>query len=262
VAFLLIQSYHLFSQVNVDTAYSFIDKYAKLAVQEYNESGVPASVTLAQAIYESGCGSSYLATFGNNFFGIKCHKGWVGDSLIQDDETHNECFRSYDSPGISFADHSKFLKTRSRYQFLFCIPVSNYQAWCDGLQTAGYATDKKYASTLIYIIKKYRLYQLDQAEKLVMKPIEYETHELEGDDWFLTEDQLSSVRSTIKDVVSKNYHIADKGQSIRDISKLYGMDVQLLCTNNNVSQKQVFKGGEILFLTKKKTYKYQLPVNQ
>jgi LysM repeat protein len=145
---------------------------------------------------------------------------------------------------------------------LFTIPATDYASWCKGLQQAGYATDKKYATVLIYIIKKYKLSQYDQVDPLALVTGREKTEEkaLENTDYnFLKEEQKASLK---KELMQKKYHVANKGQTINDISRLYGMDVQLLCSNNGVSQKQVFNGGEILFLTKKKPFKYQLPVSQ
>jgi hypothetical protein len=259
------------AQLNVDTTYRFIAKHQHLALEQFYEYGIPASITLAQAIYESGSGTSYLAKFGNNFFGIKCHREWGGDSLIKDDEQRNECFRSYASVKQCFEDRSLFLKSRSRYHFLFKIPANDYKAWCNGLQEAGYATYKKYATILIYIIEKYKLFNLEQADCLSQKKFSFlsEINALPDlkETLFIPISSASIIQNNktdalVKAIVQKNHHIASKGQTISDISQLYGLDVRLLCSNNNISQKAVFNGGEVLFLTKKKPFKYELPVNQ
>ena len=139
----------------------YIEKYADLAVQEMLRSGVPASITLAQGILESGAGQSRLATEGNNHFGIKCHKGWTGRSLRHDDDERNECFRAYDAPEESFRDHSDFLRYRDRYKFLFDLERTDYEGWAYGLRQAGYATDPKYPAKLIKYIEDYRLARYD-----------------------------------------------------------------------------------------------------
>lgn len=271
IAFLVYTVFTSKAQLNVDTAYRFINKHQHLALEQFYEYGIPASVTLAQAIYESGSGTSYLAKFGNNFFGIKCHREWGGDSLIKDDEQQNECFRSYASVKQCFEDRSLFLKSRSRYHFLFDIPVNDYKAWCNGLQEAGYATDKKYANVLIHIIEKYKLYNLEQADYLSQINLIFSTHinhvpDLKETSLALISPvsviQINKTDALVKAIVQKKHHIASKGQTIVDISELYGLDVRLLCSNNNISQKAVFNGGEVLFLTKKKPFKYELPVNQ
>ncbi len=144
----------------------YINHYKGIAIEKMIEHGIPASITLAQGILESGNGRSELASKANNHFGIKCHKGWKGKKVYHDDDKRNECFRKYNNPEGSFEDHSIFLTTRGRYAFLFDFKKDNYKAWAKGLKKAGYATDKKYPSKLISFIETYHLYQYD---KLVLK---------------------------------------------------------------------------------------------
>ena len=139
----------------------YIKKYKDIAISEMNSYGIPASITLAQGILESGNGESRLAVDGNNHFGIKCHNNWNGETIIEDDDEKGECFRKYSNVGDSFRDHSLFLKERGRYEFLFEYKITNYKKWARGLKKAGYATNPKYASLLIDIIKKYNLTQYD-----------------------------------------------------------------------------------------------------
>ena len=139
----------------------YIKKYKDIAISEMNSYGIPASITLAQGILESGNGESRLAVDGNNHFGIKCHNNWNGETIIEDDDEKGECFRKYSNVGDSFRDHSLFLKERGRYEFLFEYKISNYKKWAKGLKKAGYATNPKYASLLINIIKKHNLTQYD-----------------------------------------------------------------------------------------------------
>lgn len=139
----------------------YIKKYKDIAISEMNSYGIPASITLAQGILESGNGESRLAVDGNNHFGIKCHNNWNGETIIEDDDEKGECFRKYSNVGDSFRDHSLFLKERGRYEFLFEYKITNYKKWARGLKKAGYATNPKYASLLINIIKKYNLTQYD-----------------------------------------------------------------------------------------------------
>ena len=140
----------------------YIDTYAQIAVGEMLRTGVPASITLAQGILESGAGLSQLATQGNNHFGIKCHKGWTGPSMHLDDDRRGECFRVYASADESFRDHSDFLRYRDRYKFLFDLDRTDYKGWAYGLKQAGYATDPKYAAKLIQYIEDYGLSRYDQ----------------------------------------------------------------------------------------------------
>lgn len=145
---------------------SYIDKYSKEAVHQMVAYKIPASVILAQAIFESRSGTSQLAKKSNNHFGIKCHAEWNGSFVIQDDDTLNECFRKYDRIEDSYTDHSLFLVTRPRYAELFQLPITDYKAWCYGLKSLGYATYPTYAEELIRIIEQAQLYELDHSEKL------------------------------------------------------------------------------------------------
>ena len=140
----------------------YVEKYAPMAVREMLRSGVPASITLAQGMLESGNGDSKLATKGKNHFGIKCHKGWTGKSMKVDDDARGECFRVYDSVEESYRDHSDFLRYRDRYKFLFDLDRTDYKGWAYGLKKAGYATDPSYASKLIQCVEDYDLGRFDR----------------------------------------------------------------------------------------------------
>lgn len=140
----------------------YIDKYSALAVAEMYRSGVPASITLAQGLLESGNGQSELARKSNNHFGIKCHNNWTGGRVYHDDDRKGECFRKYDHPYESYRDHSDFLRYRDRYKFLFDYKVTDYKAWAYGLKKAGYATDPAYPKKLIKLIEDYDLHEYDR----------------------------------------------------------------------------------------------------
>lgn len=140
----------------------YIEKYAPLAVSEMYRSGVPASITLAQGLLESGNGQSELARMSNNHFGIKCHNNWKGGKVYYDDDAKGECFRKYSHPSESYRDHSDFLRYRDRYKFLFDYRVTDYKSWAYGLKKAGYATDPKYPKKLINLIEEYNLHQYDR----------------------------------------------------------------------------------------------------
>ncbi len=139
----------------------YVDKYKVLAIKEMTRSGVPASITMAQACLESGDGNSELARKSNNHFGIKCKSTWKGKKVYYDDDTKNECFRKYKSVEESFIDHTHFLLDNYRYASLFKLAPTNYKAWARGLKKAGYATDPNYAHRLISIIEEYNLHLLD-----------------------------------------------------------------------------------------------------
>ena len=140
----------------------YIVTYKESAMDKMEVYGIPASITLAQGILESGSGNSELARKANNHFGIKCHKDWTGKTFKMDDDAKNECFRKYKSPDESYRDHSLFLTTRDRYADLFKLKVSDYKGWARGLKKAGYATNPKYPQLLIRIIEENMLYEFDK----------------------------------------------------------------------------------------------------
>src|SRR5882724_3278988 len=143
------------------TITDFVKKYKTYAIKDSIKSGVPASITMAQAILESNKGQSRLANEGNNFFGIKCGNDWSGDSMLASDDRPNECFRVYSSPLDSFKDHSQFLKDNPRYKDLFSYASDDYVSWANGLNDDGYATGQGYGDSLISIIEKNGLDKLD-----------------------------------------------------------------------------------------------------
>ena len=177
---------------------AYIDRYKDLAIKKMYEYKIPASITLAQGIFESACGTSRLATYGNNHFGIKCHKDWTGDTLKVDDDALQECFRKYANVEESYSDHSQFLTTRQRYAKLFELDIMDYKAWARGLKAAGYATNPQYADRLIGLIERFNIAHQDtvyqqrlksgyftnpqpEAEPVVLKvdnaqPVEFYTH--------------------------------------------------------------------------------------
>ena len=145
------------------TVDEYISEYKEIALEEMEKYGIPASITLAQGILESGCGNSTLAKEANNHFGIKCHVGWTGKTFHQDDDEKNECFRKYGTALESYKDHSQFLLTRDRYKFLFDLEITDYKSWAFGLKEAGYATNPRYPEMLIRIIEENGLAEYDKA---------------------------------------------------------------------------------------------------
>jgi flagellum-specific peptidoglycan hydrolase FlgJ/LysM repeat protein len=141
----------------------YINLYKEIAIKEMNYSGIPAGITLAQGILESGNGNSGLARKSNNHFGIKCHSSWDGEKVFHDDDAPQECFRKYDHPYESYRDHTDFLVNGYRYQFLFDYDINDYENWAKGLKQAGYATAPDYAEKLINIIERYELFKYTNA---------------------------------------------------------------------------------------------------
>lgn len=140
------------------TILQYIQTYRNAAIAEEIRTGVPAAITLAQGIHETGAGTSDLVLASNNHFGIKCN-GWTGKTVSHDDDAKGECFRKYDDPLDSYKDHSEFLKNRPYYVSLFKLDPTDYKAWAYGLKKAGYATNPKYAQILIKLIEDYDLQQ-------------------------------------------------------------------------------------------------------
>lgn len=153
---------HLFGQPPKRmTATEYIAKFKNEAIEDMKKTGVPASITLAQGILESDAGNSNLAREANNHFGIKCHKEWVGETYIMDDDEKDECFRKYPTVLESYDDHGLFLRTRPRYASLFDLEITDYKGWAHGLKKAGYATNPRYAELLIKIIEENELHRYD-----------------------------------------------------------------------------------------------------
>ena len=138
----------------------YIRDYATIAQEEMKLYKIPASITLAQGILESGAGNGDLTRRANNHFGIKCHD-WNGEKAYHDDDRRGECFRKYKHAKYSYRDHSLFLSGRGRYAELFDLDSDDYKGWAKGLRKAGYATDRRYPEKLIDLIERYELYKFD-----------------------------------------------------------------------------------------------------
>ena len=158
----LVMTMSLFGQTN--DYVNYINQYKDIAIEQMHKYHIPASITLAQGLLESGAGKSELAQKANNHFGIKCHS-WDGKRIYHDDDKKGECFRVYKSAKDSYEDHSIFLSTGSRYAFLFKYSETDYVAWARGLKRAGYATSPTYADKLIELIKRYNLDQYDHRQE-------------------------------------------------------------------------------------------------
>lgn len=242
----------------------YIDEYNDDAVREMHEDGIPASITLAQGIQESSAGTSKLAKHANNHFGIKCQKEWSGPIYIQDDDTKNECFRKYENVFDSYVDHSRFLKSRTRYTFLFQLQITDYKGWANGLKAAGYATDPLYAKKIIKIIEEHRLYNFDTIQppssELVASIDNYFDHPPKRNAYKLKEEpikeveEISIAKRKINLLNDRKYILAQQNESIDDISVQYDDDPRLIARYNDIKYKTEikFKKGDIVFLQPKK----------
>lgn len=212
----------------------YIRKYAPIAVHEMHISKIPASITLAQGILESGSGNSTLAKKSNNHFGIKCHT-WQGARVYHDDDEKGECFRKYKYVETSYKDHSAFLSKRSRYSFLFDYNKKDYKKWAKGLRKAGYATDKKYPAKLIKLIKTYKLYEFDSFKKK-----HYKTKKSK-----LVKDQR--IKKAPSKKLKSNSYVIKKGDTLYAISKRFNVSVANLKKRNNLESNDL-EIGKILII--------------
>lgn len=218
--------------LKADVYEDYVSRYAPMAVSQQEEYGIPASITLAQGLLESAAGRSRLAREGNNHFGIKCHNGWEGETMLRDDDAPNECFRVYKSPEESYRDHSVFLK-RDRYKSLFSLEVTDYASWAKGLSRCGYATDPNYADRLISIIERYALYGYDN-------PF--------GPD---IEETVEFIRATlssshpVRRSRGLHYVVAFPGDSYKSIAKEFGLDEKKLRAYNDAKSGNVKEWEEV-----------------
>ncbi len=160
--FTFIFTFQVVSQKRYKVYEDYIVIYSPIAINHMQKHNIPASITLAQGLLESGAGQSELTKRSNNHFGIKCHRSWTGGRVYAKDDSPNDCFRKYNRAEESFEDHSLFLVQGSRYSFLFRLSPTDFKSWAEGLQKSGYATDKAYANKLIKLIEDYELYRFDK----------------------------------------------------------------------------------------------------
>lgn len=202
----------------------YVDNFKEIAKNNMKTHGIPASITLAQGILESGAGKGKLAQSANNHFGIKCHTGWTGESVKHDDDAAQECFRKYQHPSESYRDHSLFLTTRTRYSNLFKLDKGDYEAWAKGLKAAGYATDVKYPDKLIGLIERFELYKYDnEVLSRDFKPAKKEIILAQGGD----------------------YYTIQQGDTLYSLSKRFNLTVDDLKKLNNMSDNAISIGQQI-----------------
>ncbi len=252
---MFLSSILLFAQHRRMTTEKYINKYKDVAIKKMQEFKIPASITLAQAILESGSGNSKLARKANNHFGIKCHKDWHGKRYYMDDDVKHECFRKYKKPSESFRDHSLFLTKRGRYSFLFKYNITDYKKWAYGLKKAGYATNSKYPKLLIRLIKQYHL---DQYDKKALKRKHKRKHKKIK---FITPPVVSRFivvgksPNGIYNILKNNGRkliLAKEGDTYKKIAKEFELYTWQLYKYNDTGKKHKLKKAEIVYLQKKK----------
>jgi len=217
------------TMTNEQRTHWYVNTYSKTAINEMKKYGIPASITMSQGILESSSGKGSLALKSNNHFGIKCHSTWNGKKVYHDDDEKGECFRKYRNPETSYRDHSLFLKSRSRYNFLFKLNENNYIKWAKGLKKAGYATDPTYADKLISIIERYELWKLDGSKKSLNK----------------SKEKSLSEKDSINIKISNKYYIVKKGDTLFSISKKFNISISDLISLNKLKNNDIKLGQSL-----------------
>lgn len=225
------------------TYQTYINQYKDLAIEQMLRYHIPASITLAQGLFESAAGRSDLVRQGNNHFGIKCHN-WTGPTQYHDDDAKGECFRVYQDARESYEDHSQFLARQPRYAQLFSLGQQDYKGWARGLKACGYATNPQYANKLIQIIELYKLNDYDKAKRY---------------DRFMAEhsgtDQPVNAQGLLHAIhrFNDNYYlIAREGDTFKSLGKEVGISWRKLARYNERDKHTVLRKGDIVYLKKKR----------
>lgn len=222
---------------------AYIKKYAPLAVEQMNKYRIPASITLAQGLLESGAGRSELARKSNNHFGIKCKSSWRGRKVYYDDDAKGECFRAYTKVEDSYEDHSKFLRNGDRYAFLFKLKINDYKGWAKGLKKAGYATDPSYANRLITIIEDYALYKYD-TKGMTRREARRWNKLIKKKPWLVNPHQVYIANGL-------GYVVVREGDTFRLLGGEFGISWKKLVEYNDLHKEYTLMPGDIIYLKKK-----------
>ena len=229
----------------------YINRYKDIAIEQMMKHHIPASITLAQGLLESGAGKSLLTVSSNNHFGIKCHNEWTGRRFYKDDDVKDDCFRVYDNARESFEDHSKFL-LRPRYQSLFSLKTTDYKGWARGLKACGYATNPQYADKLIGLIELYGLYEYDYAKKY--------------DKFIATHSGANTSGHYANHRIyyrNKNYYlVANGGETFKSLAEEVGVSYRKLAKYNERDKKDVLSKGDIIYMEKKRSKAEKMYKNQ
>lgn len=248
IFFLLLITSTAVSQKKQSSAVSYINSYYVLAISEMQKTGIPASITLAQALHESANGTSQLAVKANNHFGVKCTRNWSGKRFHRNNNKKNSCFRKYESVEEAYADRSSFLTKNKQYAFLFNYKQTQYKKWAYGLQRSGYARSKSYASHLLRTIKMYDLHQYDYGKldtiirndsTIVNVIYEQPTQEIKDEENKVVHNGPSVIKHKVK-----------SGQSLYTISKKYKVSVEKIKKANKL-KSNLIKPGKVLIIPQK-----------
>jgi len=250
---------------------SYIEQYHKIAEKQQREHGVPASITLAQGLLESGAGQSYLSKSSNNHFGIKC-SDWQGEKIYYDDDTKDECFRKYSQVLDSYEDHCAFLKSRPRYASLFELKPTDYEGWAFGLKKAGYATDPTYAYKLISIVENYSLHKFDIEQayaknstisEVDVKPNQKTTKRIIDESTTSFGSVKASSNHEVKRVNGVLFVTATAGDSYGAIADEFNIGEARLRRYNDVNSDARLAAGDRVFIAiKKKKAEKECPTHR
>ncbi len=227
---------------------AYIEKYSDVAIAEMERTGIPASITMAQAILESSNGNSRLARKANNHFGIKCHGNWNGATIKHHDDARNECFRKYRDADESFKDHSAFLVSGARYEFLFDYKSTDYKNWARGLKKAGYATNPRYAKKLIELIERYGLHNLDKGIEVPLADKESGNVSETGS----ASVALSTGNHPVKERNRVEYTVARPGDTFKSLTEEFDKMRWELRKYNDVPEGIEPESGQIIYLQPKR----------
>jgi len=224
----------------------YIETYKELAISEMEKFHIPASITLAQGLLESGAGRSKLAKYFNNHFGIKCGRSWTGAKTYHNDDRPNECFREYDHANQSYEDHSLFLTRNPRYAPLFRLDITDYKGWAHGLRKAGYATNPRYGDLLVSLIEDYELYEYDRVKvkKNVTKPVKVNLVKKAPKKKVTGEHQTYIANGIV-------YVVARSGDTLESLAKETGISSKKLVKYNDLYEGYKLREGDIIYLKKK-----------
>lgn len=233
------------------TIREYIETYRELAIEEMQRTGVPAAITLAQGIHETGAGQSNLVRKSNNHFGIKCKSEWKGESVSHDDDARGECFRKYDDPAESYRDHSDFLKYRKHYAFLFDLEPTDYEGWAYGLKKAGYATNPKYPQILIKIIKDYNL---QEYTLIAMGKKHFEEKWAKTDDIITPAEVYNATKypSGVFKINETNVVMVPKGTPFLAVADKHNVSLRRLFDFNDMEPVEVAERDMLIYLHRKR----------
>jgi len=191
------------------TPNSYIQAHKDAAVKYMKEFGIPASIILGIAYHESAHGNSKLANYLNNHFGIKGKN---------DSKEIRSAYKGYDSVDESYRDFVRYIESRKQFSGLIDkYGPGNYKDWAFGIARGGYASSKTWASQVIAIIDKHKLYELDELP-------------------------TSSTKGT---VAGTSYKVR-KGDSLSQIARRHKTTVAEIKNKNNLRSSNLQVGQELM----------------